>query len=103
MAGSIIIDDKTGVAFNSQGFEIVSEHIRGALKTIAPDLIIPIYESKDVGYMSFISIEALKRADVRRFYAAANEAFLEWKQYNSEIFPEWVELLEKLEADARLE
>lgn len=101
MAGSIIINDKTAVAFNSRGFEIVSESIRRALEAVAPDLIAPVYESKDIGYMPFISVDTLDGAGVQHFHAAANQALLKWKQHNSETFPEWNELIDKLEADER--
>lgn len=101
MAGSVIISDKSAVAFNSRGFEIVSESVRRALEAVAPDLIAPVYESKDVGCMPFISIDTLDGAGVRHFHAAANQALLEWKRHNSEPFPEWSELIEKLEADER--
>lgn len=102
MAGSIIIDNKTSVALNSLGFDLIAGSIRNVLITSAPDLIPLIYESMDSGYMPFICIDTLSGADVERFYRATKRAFLEWRQHNLEPFPEWVELIEKLESDERI-
>lgn len=102
MAGSIIISPGKGVAFNSRGFNLVVELIRDVLKVNDPDLIECVYESMDFGCMPFISVEALGESDARRFYLATTKAFAEWRRHNSEPFPEWSELIEKLEADERL-
>jgi hypothetical protein len=102
MAGSVIIDDKTAVAFSSRGFDLVTESIRDVLKVSDPDLIAPVYESLDVGYMPFISLDTLGKADAERFYLATKAAFSKWSQRNPEPFPEWTELIDKLEADERL-
>jgi len=102
MAGSVIIGRKTGVAFNSRGFDLVVELTRDLLKISDPDLIGPIYESMDVECMSFIRLDTLDNADLERFYVATKKAYSDWKQHHSEPFPEWAELIEKLEADERL-
>jgi hypothetical protein len=102
MAGSVIIDDKTSVAFNSRGFDLVVESIRDALKINDPDLIAPVYESMDVGCMPFICLDNLNEKDIQRFFLVAKKSFFEWRQHNSESFPEWTELIEKLESDERI-
>jgi hypothetical protein len=102
MAGSVIIGNNTGVAFNSRGFDLVVELTRNVLKASAPDLIDTVYESMDVEYMSFISLDTLDGTDLERFHVATKKALLDWKQDNSEPFPEWDELIDKLEADERL-
>lgn len=51
--------------------------------------------------MPFISVDTLDGTGVRHFHTAANQALLEWNQHNSEPFPEWSELIDKLESDER--
>ena len=102
MAGSVIIGNNAGVAFSLRGFDLVAELTRNVLKISDPDLIPPVYESMDVEYMPFISLATLDGANLERFTAATKKAFSDWKQNNSEPFPEWNELIEKLEADERL-
>jgi hypothetical protein len=102
MAGSVIIDEKTVIAFNSYGFDLVAELTRDALKINDSDLIANIYESMDSGYMPFIRLDTLGGTDIERFYLATKKAFLEWKQCNSIPFHEWNDLIEKLEHDERV-
>jgi len=102
MAGSVIIDDKTAVGFSSRGFDVVAEGIRAVLESDAPDLIEPVYESLDVGGMSFIALDTLDPRDMERFAEAAERAFAAWMQRHPEPFPEWGELMAKVWADARL-
>jgi hypothetical protein len=56
----------------------------------------------DVGYMPFICLDTLDGAGIERFCFATKKAFEKWKQHNSDPFPEWIELIEKLESDKRL-
>ena len=102
MAGSVILDDKTAVAFSSRGFDVVQAAIREVLGAIAPELIEPVYESLDVGCMPFIALDELDDEGATQFYIATKQALSDWSQRNLEPFPEWGELIEKLEADKRV-
>jgi hypothetical protein len=102
MAGSVIIDNRTAVAFSSRGFDIVTELTREVLKITDPDLIANIFESLDVECMPFISLDALSGRDVERFYVATKKAFVDWQQHNPEPFSDWQELINRLETDQRI-
>lgn len=101
MAGTVLLGNQKGVAFNSFGFDQVVESTRDVLKISAPDLIAPVYESMDLEGMMFICLDTLGGADVKRFCIATKKAYSDWRQKNSEPFPEWEELIEILEADER--
>jgi len=87
------------VAFNSQGFHLVTERTRQKLDD---SVIKEIYNPLDAGGMPFIDLKHADVASVKAFHEATAEAFNEWRDENSVPFPEWQQLIRQLEADPRL-
>ncbi|GAA0750074.1 hypothetical protein [Sphingomonas trueperi] len=99
MAGSIIIGKGAVVALSSRGFEEISENIRHELIKY-PSLVDKIFQSKDIEFMPFISVDDLDSVNFLKFYDAVVECVRK-RSGGEASFPEWGELVRKLEADRR--
>jgi len=100
MAGTILINEAGGVAFNSIGYDQVIAAIRAEFSDRDADLQATVYEGNDLACMSFISVVDQDVSGFRIFEGAVSAAY-EKAVREGRTFAEWDELMAKLAADPR--
>ena len=100
MAGTILINEHSAVALNSFGYHRMIEAVRAELAAADPSVVSAIYEGNDVACMNFISLTEQDASGFRAFLNAAISAHQKAAN-DGQTFPEWDELMVKLEADQR--
>jgi hypothetical protein len=103
MAGTILINDKVGIAMSGVQFDHLVEAIRPYLREKSSTLVDEVYNPLDEGGMDFIFVESLNADEFKLFCDATSSAFDAEVKANprTEFQNVWNEVLRNLTSDPR--